>query len=80
MEARGTSDIKIPVLLKPRDFNKLRITIVVWDSACPPEPLLCFAMVLYYLLWNYRSRGDATAAGAGGITYHSQKRALRKIV
>jgi hypothetical protein len=21
-------------------------------------------MVLYYLLWNYRSRGDATAAGA----------------
>ena len=27
------------------------------DSACPPEPPLRFAMVLYYLLWNYRSRG-----------------------
>ncbi len=28
-----------------------------------PVPPLRFAMVLYYLLWNYRSRGDATAAG-----------------
>jgi hypothetical protein len=24
-------------------------------------------MVLYYLLWNYRSRGDATAAGAEAL-------------
>ncbi len=34
------------------------------DSACPPEPPLRFVMVVHYLLWNYRSRGDALAAGA----------------
>jgi len=27
------------------------------DRACPPEPLLRFAMVFKYLLWNYRSEG-----------------------
>jgi hypothetical protein len=32
------------------------------DSACPPEPLLCFAMAC--LLWNYRPREDAIAAEA----------------
>ena len=33
----------------------------------PPEPSLRFAMVLYYLFWNYRSRGDATGAGAEAL-------------
>jgi len=35
----------------------------VGTGACPPELPLRFAMVLYYLLWNYRKSGDATAAG-----------------
>jgi hypothetical protein len=39
--------------------------VIGGDSACPPEPLLRFAIVVYYLLWNYRSRGGATAAGVG---------------
>jgi hypothetical protein len=34
------------------------------DSACPTGLPLRFAMMVYYLLWNYRSRVDATAAGA----------------
>ncbi len=33
----------------------------------PPEPPLRSSMVLYYLLWNYRSRGGATAAGAEAL-------------
>ncbi len=37
------------------------------DSACPPEPPLRFAMVSHYLLWNYRSRGDAATAGAEAL-------------
>jgi hypothetical protein len=37
--------------------------IIGGDSACPPEPPLRFVIVLYYLLWNYRPGGDATAAG-----------------
>jgi len=38
-----------------------------------PEPPLRFAMVLYYLLWNYRSRGDATTAGAEASHAVTQK-------
>ena len=36
------------------------------DSACPPEPPLRFAIVLYYLLKNYRSEG-CHSGGGGGI-------------
>ncbi len=43
------------------------------DSACPPEPPLCFAMVSYYLHWNYRSRGDATGAEAVASRAVAQK-------
>ncbi len=38
-----------------------------------PEPSPCFAMVLYYLLWNYRSREDATATGAEALRAVAQK-------
>ena len=48
------------------------------DSACPPEPPLRFAIVSYYLLWSYRSRG-CHSGGGGGITCRSPQRALRKI-
>jgi hypothetical protein len=41
--------------------------------ACPPKPTLCFAMVFYYLLWNYRFRGDATAVGAEALHAVAQK-------
>ncbi len=37
------------------------------DSACPPNRPLRYAMVLYYLLGNYRFREDATAAGAKAL-------------
>jgi len=37
--------------------------VIGGDSACPPEPPLRFAMVLYFLLWNYPSERIATAAG-----------------
>ncbi len=47
------------------------------DSACPPEPPLRFAIVSYYLLWNYRSKG-CHSGGGGSITYRSPQRALRK--
>jgi hypothetical protein len=33
----------------------------------PPNRPCAFAMVLYYFLWNYRSRGDASAAGAEAL-------------
>ncbi len=32
-----------------------------------PSRPCAFASVLYYLLWNYRSRGDATAPGAKAL-------------
>ena len=50
------------------------------DSACPPEPPLRYAMVLYYLLRNYRSRGDATAAGAKALRAVAPKSVERNIV
>ena len=37
------------------------------DSACPPEPPLRFAMMLYYLLWNYRSTGGCHSGEGGGL-------------
>ncbi len=45
---------------------------IIGDSACPPELLLHFVRVLYYLLWNNSPGGDATAAN-GGITCRSPK-------
>ena len=33
----------------------------------PPEPPLRFVIVSYYLLWSYRSREGATAAGAEAL-------------
>src|SRR4030042_1807969 len=48
-------------------FQQISNHLIGGDSACPPEPPLRFAMVLYYLLGNYRSRGDATAAGGGAL-------------
>ncbi len=50
------------------------------DSACPPEPPLRYAMVLYYLLWNYRSRGDATAAGAKALCAVAPKSVEKNIL
>jgi hypothetical protein len=35
-------------------------------------------MVLYYLLWNYRSRGGATAAGAEALRAAAQKERSEK--
>jgi len=37
-------------------------------------------MVLYYLLWNYRSRGDATAAGAEALHAVAPKSVEKNIV
>jgi hypothetical protein len=42
------------------------------DSAYPPEPPLCFAIVLYYLFWSYRFRG-CHSGGGGGIPCRSSK-------
>ena len=33
----------------------------------PPNRPCAFAIVLYYLVWNYHFRGDATAAGAEAL-------------
>jgi len=54
-------------------LNKLRITDYRNGQCLSPEPPLRFAMVLYYLLWNYRCRGDATAAGAEALRTVTQK-------
>jgi len=51
-------------MVNPKFSTNCRPPVYGGDSACPPEPPLRFAMVLHYLLWNYRSRGNATAAGA----------------
>jgi hypothetical protein len=40
------------------------------DSACPPEPPLCLAIALYYLLRNYRNIGRCQSGG-GGATWRS---------
>jgi hypothetical protein len=37
-------------------------------------------MVLYYLLWNYHSRGDATAAGAEALHAVVPKSVVKNIV
>jgi len=37
-------------------------------------------MVLHYLLWHYRSRGNATAAGAEALRAVSAKSAEKNIV
>ena len=60
-------------LLKPKISTNCESPIIGGDSARPPEPPLRFAIVLYYLLWNYRSRGDATAAGAEALRAVAQK-------
>ena len=39
----------------------------------PTDPPLRYAIALYDLLWNYRSRGDATAAGAKALRAVAQK-------
>ena len=46
----------------------------------PPNPPLRFAIVLYYLRWNYRSRGDATAAGAEVLRAVAPKSVEKNIV
>ncbi len=53
--------------------------IIAGDSACPSELPLRFAMVLYYLLWNYRSRRDVTATGAEALRAVTHK-SVEKIV
>ena len=58
----------------------MQITYFGGDSACPPEPPLRFGMVLYYLLWNYRFRGDATAAGAEALRAVAPKSVKKNIV
>ena len=50
------------------------------DSACPTELPLRFAMVLYYLLRNYRSKGDATAAGAKELRAVAPKSVEKNVV
>jgi len=47
------------------------------DSACPPEPPLRFAIVLYYLIWSYRSRG-CHSGGGGVITCCKPKKSVKK--
>ena len=47
--------------------------VIGGGCACFPEPPLCFAMVLYYLLGNYFSRGNGTAAGAEALRAVAQK-------
>jgi len=51
----------------PEFSTNCKLPVNGGDSACPPEPPLRFAIVSYYLLWNYRSRGGATAAGAEAL-------------
>ena len=58
---------------KTYDFNKLRILIIGEDSACLPEPPLRYVIVVYYLLVDCRSRGDATPAGAEELCAVAQK-------
>jgi hypothetical protein len=50
--------------MNPDFSTSCESSVIGGDSACPPEPPLRFAMVLYYHHWNYSSRGDATKAGA----------------
>jgi hypothetical protein len=46
----------------------------------PPDRPLSYVMVLYYFLWNYRSRGDATASGAKALCAVAPKSVERNIV
>jgi len=46
-------------------------------SACPPEPPLRFAIVAYYLLWSYCSRG-CHSGGGRGITCRRPKKSVKK--
>ncbi len=48
------------------------------DSACPPEPPLCFEIVLYYLHWNCRPRGMSQRCGRGCITCRGSSRNVEK--
>ena len=57
----------------PKISTNCESPVIGGDRACPPDPPLRFAIVLYYLLWNYRSRGDATAAGAEALRAATQK-------
>ena len=50
------------------------------DSACPPEPPLRFAIVLYYLAGSYRSRDGATAAGVEALHTVPQKSVKKNIL
>jgi len=45
-----------------------------------PEPPLRFAIVLYYFLWSYRSRGGATAAGAEALHAVAPKSVKKNIL
>ena len=64
----------------PKISTNCESPIIGGDSACPPELPLRFAMVLYYLLWNYRYRGDATAAGAEALRAVAPKSVKKNIV
>ncbi len=57
----------------PKFSINCKVLIYGGDSACPPEPPLRFVMGLYYLLRNFRSRGNATAAGAEALCAEAQK-------
>jgi len=57
----------------PKISTNCESPVIGADSACHPETPLRFAMVLNYLLWNYRSRVDATAAGAEKLCAVAQK-------
>ena len=48
----------------PKISTNCESPVIGGDSACPPEPPLRFAMVLYHLLWNCRPRGDARVVEA----------------
>ncbi len=50
------------------------------DSACPPEPPLRFTMVLYYLLWNYRSKGMPKRRGRRHYVPETKKSVEKNIV
>ena len=54
--------------------------IIGGDSACAPNRPCAFAIVLYYLLWNYRFRGDATAEGAEALRAIAPKSFEKNIV
>ena len=74
MERDGICTVNKKGLCRNPEFStNCKAPVYGGDSACPPEPPLRFAMVLYYLLWNYRSRGYATAAGAEALRAVAQK-------